>query len=171
MMPDLESDDGEFEAAVRAEVAVFKQMDSEDRVRWVMDRLAHESDFGRKLTAREAHMFAEGFLAGVTRRKSTFPQEALPPLREPDPDAPVVYFFRRGDLVKIGTTRRGVERRLNAIRSATGDVSTHLVAVIPDASYAEESRLHKMFAASRVKGEWFTSTPELEALIESFRVA
>lgn len=43
-----------------------------------------------------------------------------------------------------------------------------VVAVIEDAGRLIEAELHRMFRASRVRGEWFASTPELEAVIRTF---
>jgi hypothetical protein len=79
----------------------------------------------------------------------------------------VVYFIRHGQHIKIGVTTQTAERRIAGMQLPPG---AHLVAKIPGADGETEKQLHRRFAASRVKGEWFTSTPELEALISTFAV-
>lgn len=78
-----------------------------------------------------------------------------------------VYFIRHGEHVKIGTTAQTAKQRLAGMQLPPG---AELVAVIPDSGYEREKSLHRRFKASRVHGEWFTSTPELESLISTFAV-
>jgi hypothetical protein len=78
-----------------------------------------------------------------------------------------VYFIRHGQHIKIGVTLQGPDKRLSGMQLPPG---AKLVAVIPNVPRVQEKNLHRQFAASRVKGEWFSSTPELEALISTFAV-
>lgn len=78
-----------------------------------------------------------------------------------------VYFIRHGRHVKIGVTTTGAHQRMASMQLPPG---AELVAMIPQARRDQETELHRRFAASRVRGEWFASTPELEALIATFSV-
>lgn len=69
----------------------------------------------------------------------------------------VVYFARVAGLVKIGTTGN-LWHRLAQLGKP------ELLGVIPGA-FAEESRLHRMFAADRVHGEVFAASPRLLAYV------
>jgi len=78
-----------------------------------------------------------------------------------------VYFIRHGQHVKIGVTQMGSTGRFKSMQLPPG---AKVVAEIPNAEYAHEAELHRRFAASRVHGEWFASTPELESLIATFAI-
>lgn len=77
----------------------------------------------------------------------------------------VVYFLtaREVNRVKIGVTRQCLSARLLAFRHGSPCV-LRFEATIPGDRKTEQ-RLHKQFATARVHGEWFTITPEIEALI------
>jgi hypothetical protein len=83
------------------------------------------------------------------------------------PTTGCVYFIRHGEHVKIGTTVGTAEQRMRGMQLPPG---AGLVAVIPERGRACEAELHRRFAATRVHGEWFATTPELEALISTFAV-
>lgn len=78
------------------------------------------------------------------------------------PGATWVYFMRRENLIKIGTTG-DLKRRAAALNAA-------VIAKTPG-SYSEEARLHKRFAKLRHHGEWFEPSPELLELINELRRA
>jgi hypothetical protein len=85
------------------------------------------------------------------------------PLLDPTkPREHCVYFIRCGPHVKIGTTMNGARARFIGMQLPPG---AELVGVIPGFDAVQEAALHNMFADSHVKGEWFASTPELEAVI------
>ena len=66
---------------------------------------------------------------------------------------PMVYFFRAGDLVKIGYSRRDVQARLRACQTGS-PVSLTLWHTVPGGPDVERE-LHQRFAADRQHGEWF----------------
>ena len=73
-------------------------------------------------------------------------------------DQGIVYYIRRGGLIKIGYTARFVNR----MRALAPD---ELLAVEPGNLRLEAGR-HQQFAAFRVEGrEWFAPEPELLAHI------
>lgn len=65
-----------------------------------------------------------------------------------------VYFMRYGtsDRVKIGYTKR-MNKRLCGLESGTPE-NLHLLATVTGGR-AQETRLHKRFAAYRIRGEWY----------------
>lgn len=72
----------------------------------------------------------------------------------------VVYFVRQGNRgpVKIGTTTR-LYARMDELRTAN---SFQLVLLAHEpGDRAHEAALHRRFAGSRGRGEWFWATPEL----------
>lgn len=82
-------------------------------------------------------------------------------------DGTSVYFARVGDRIKIGWSRK-VGTRLAQLQ--TGNAApVELLATQPGGRTVER-RLHEMFAAARVSGEWFAATPDLLAHIADLRV-
>lgn len=79
-----------------------------------------------------------------------------------------VYFItaREVGMVKIGCAY-DPHRRLSYMQTAC-PVELTLEALIPGA-YREERQYHAQFAPHRVRGEWFKITPEIEALIATFK--
>jgi hypothetical protein len=75
----------------------------------------------------------------------------------------IVYFIRRGELIKIGTTTNPVER----FKSLMPD---EILAFEPGGVDEERAR-HRQFSASRIakKGEYFRPTDELNAHIAMMR--
>jgi hypothetical protein len=74
-----------------------------------------------------------------------------------------VYFCRSslgGDLVKIGYTTN--------LGARMSDLKAEPLLAVPG-TRDEEARLHKLFAAARVHGEWFRPVPELLRYIERLR--
>jgi Meiotically Up-regulated Gene 113 (MUG113) protein len=118
-----------------------------------------------------AQLLARAAVAGVDMHDPTVQSELaekakrLPPAPPQRDFVPSVYFIRCGRFVKIGTTVGSVERRFNGMQPPP---DAEIVAVMTGHGRATELELHKRFHASRVRGEWFTSTPELESLIETF---
>jgi len=75
--------------------------------------------------------------------------------------APLVYYLRFGDRIKIGTTTN-LERRLVVIPH------DELLATEPG-SFSVEHHRHRQFANLRLTGEWFTAAPQLLTFVESIR--
>jgi hypothetical protein len=75
----------------------------------------------------------------------------------------MIYLIQDADgLIKIGTTIR-LSQRLKQLKS---EHKQHLkVLGVVDGSYADEAVLHLRFAHSRVLGEWFQPTDELNDFI------
>lgn len=73
----------------------------------------------------------------------------------------VVYYVRRGDFVKIGTTR-DLRRRLGALRP------DEILAVEPG-SFTLERERHRQFAHCRATGEYFKAAPELATHLHDIR--
>ncbi|MFS0736905.1 GIY-YIG nuclease family protein [Sphingomonas sp. 1P06PA] len=83
-------------------------------------------------------------------------------------DSPRFVYFARGTdgLIKIGCGY--VPRnRIKAVRDANG-ARPEFLAAMPG-SFALEKRVHSAFWQERQHGEWFTATPQLEALIAHIR--
>lgn len=78
-----------------------------------------------------------------------------------------VYVLRRriDGAFKVGHTREP-KLRYQQLRSAHGPIE--MVAIMPG-SATDERRLHERFNASALGGEWFASSPELEAAVEAIR--
>jgi hypothetical protein len=76
-----------------------------------------------------------------------------------------VYFIGDDrDRVKIGVAADPLSR----LRQLQTSSPVRLVLLAADRAYLEAERaLHRRFAASRLSGEWFTRTPELDALIDA----
>lgn len=79
-----------------------------------------------------------------------------PPHERTDGDN-VVYFALRDGLIKIGTSH-GVHKRVQTLGRA------QLLGCHPG-GFAEERRVHELFADSRVEGEWFADSFELRTYI------
>ena len=80
-----------------------------------------------------------------------------------------VYFITAREVgrVKIGYTDCAPRDRFNWI-SANSPVAVELEAFV-EGGREEEKAFHERFSELRVKGEWFTLCPEIEALIERNR--
>jgi hypothetical protein len=72
--------------------------------------------------------------------------------------APLVYYIRFGDRIKIGTTI-DMKHRMASLPH------DEILAVEPG-SYWVENRRHRQFAKHRITGEWFSMAPELMSYIE-----
>jgi hypothetical protein len=70
--------------------------------------------------------------------------------------------------IKIGHTTLPVEDRLCSLQ--TGNPHPLKVLACVEADIYRENGFHRLFASARIKGEWFTRTPELLAVIEAFRL-
>lgn len=78
-----------------------------------------------------------------------------------------VYFIRNKATrnIKIGFTASPfAAERLEQLQTAT-DCELALELVIPWANRHDERTLHAIFSADRIRGEWFATTKEIEALI------
>jgi DNA-binding phage protein len=74
----------------------------------------------------------------------------------------VIYFIETQGLVKIGYSN-DPRRRFHNLSIGCPTKCT-LIGVI-DGSMADEKNIHEKFKDSRVRGEWFTFTPEINAFI------
>lgn len=80
--------------------------------------------------------------------------------------APTIYFLQSdppSGPVKIGYTRRRAQDRVAEGQTFSSTPVRVLVETL--GSRADEARLHRVFASSRVRGEWFLWTPELQELV------
>ena len=78
----------------------------------------------------------------------------------------VVYFIKPVGMagpIKIGCTTL-IRDRMHSLQ-AWSPVHLELIAELPG-SYETERRLHAMFLSTRQRGEWFTWSPELQAVID-----
>lgn len=76
------------------------------------------------------------------------------------------YFIRSGETIKIGSSREPQER-LSGLQTAVAD-DLELLVDVPF-SILTEDQAHGRFAHIRIRGEWFTATPELIQFIEDLR--
>ena len=78
----------------------------------------------------------------------------------------MIYFVTARDLgvVKIGFAQKPQER-FHTIQSHS-PISLNLERVMVG-SIEDEAELHSRFAAHRMRGEWFSLAPEIEALMAS----
>lgn len=127
-------------------------------------RLCREHE---KETARlVVHESAKGVMKGWVEARTLNGDEWSRPLDSYAPASSFsqawVYFMRRENLIKIGTTYNLKQRA--AVLNAT------VLTKMPG-SYSEEARMHNRFASLRRHGEWFEPGPELVALINELRKA
>jgi hypothetical protein len=82
----------------------------------------------------------------------------------------VIYFIlnARAEAIKIGTAV-DVSGRLKTLQTGSAEPLELLCSVPGDKD--AELRLHRRFAADRLRGEWFRVTPELMGLINALRAA
>jgi|SRR5690606_2816980 len=80
---------------------------------------------------------------------------------KPDQEGGVVYYVRRGSMVKIGTTIN-MQKRMTAI------LPDEILATEPG-SYSLEAQRHREFRSLRVRGqvEWFHAGPPLQEHIRT----
>jgi len=86
------------------------------------------------------------------------------------PERPTYYVYfitgmHPGFPVKIGITRSRFPR-LQALQTGL-PYDLEILAILPTTDPFHERRLHKRFAASRLKGEWFSRSDDLMATIAS----
>ena len=79
----------------------------------------------------------------------------------------VIYFVQRtnGD-IKIGTTNR-LTPRLSQLKSAHGPIT--LLGII-SGGHVKEKILHWCLSDFRLDGEWFKSTPKIQAVIDEYAI-
>ena len=77
-----------------------------------------------------------------------------------------LYFIRAGHAVKIGHTTN-IAKRLLKMQVDNHEPVDCLV-LLRGCGH-EERRWHEMFAADRIRGEWFKWTPALQAEVERLR--
>jgi hypothetical protein len=78
----------------------------------------------------------------------------------------VVYFARRGMLVKIGTSTDPAVR-IRGLQTQGGYTFDDVV--LTDGGRAQERRYHRRYQEHRTKGEWFTAVPEIRAEMDRLR--
>jgi hypothetical protein len=88
------------------------------------------------------------------------------PIHWPKPPAGHIVYFVGGEIgpVKIGFTQQPIKERLKCIQNGS-PVKLRVLATLA-ARRQKEGWYHRLFAASRLHGEWFERTPELLAEIE-----
>lgn len=74
------------------------------------------------------------------------------------PRQPVVYFIQSGELIKIGTTA-DLTGRLGQLNTTAPEKLKILLVVA--GGRTEEKQTHALFAAERVRGEWFRPSERL----------
>ena len=80
-------------------------------------------------------------------------------LRKSDGKPGYIYVIRCGEYYKIGMTL-SLERRITELTMQLPH-APEIVCLIPtNHAGMEERRLHKLFSAQRLNGEWFSLTPE-----------
>lgn len=102
----------------------------------------------------------------VFRPQAKVAEPAPEPIQEaPEPIAPVIYFARCGDHIKIGFTRGTPEKRLKGLSTAS-PFPVELVASMPG-SQELERELHERFGEFHTKGEWFVFSDPIREYIAS----
>lgn len=128
------------------------------------DYMTTYADLGLPVDAATLRRFAKTAMDGYEKSCEQANRPALP-LRAPRPPQgrhqPVVYYFRLGDLVKIGTTVDVAQRRTQ--------VPCQGVMAIEWGSYELESQRHAEFIESHQWGEWFRLTEQVGAHIVAVR--
>jgi superfamily I DNA/RNA helicase len=79
---------------------------------------------------------------------------------------PTIYFVQESPPdgpVKIGFTRRRVRERLAEGQTFAAGQLTLLVETF--GSIEDETRLHRLFAPYRIRGEWFEYAPAIRELV------
>lgn len=106
----------------------------------------------------QAKLHVRRELGGIPQARTTVSPS------QPVSTAPLcVYFIQRGDAIKIGKSRN-VPRRLRGLQVNHPDRLTLLGSV--EISTAEfERSIHRVFADSRISGEWFAASPRLLGFI------
>lgn len=81
----------------------------------------------------------------------------------------MVYFIEsgQGGPVKIGytATNRSIAARVRSLQGGNPE-QLYVVATVLDAGPRTEKRVHRRLAASRLRGEWFRRTDEVDALVD-----
>lgn len=75
----------------------------------------------------------------------------------------MIYFIQSGDCIKIGYSNNPEKRRA-AI--ATASLDTCVLLLVLDGGYSEEKAFHEKFREYRIRGEWFSLSPDLDAFIK-----
>lgn len=99
----------------------------------------------------------------LKHQREELPRKIMPARRRGAPQGPVVYYIRRGNLIKIGTTKR-LRDRMNVL------MPDEVLAVEPGDECMERER-HKQFAALRIdaRGEYFFPGLALQEHISRIR--
>jgi hypothetical protein len=123
--------------------------------------------FGRRIRLREAPG-TQAFLDEIERAVVAIEQLPKRPSRRQRMSTarmPMVYFIRHGNKrVKIGFSVQ-VDRRLSEIQCSLPGKAKILYLTPGDTNL--EKKLHQLFAADRVSGEWFYYSPAIRAWIEA----
>lgn len=76
-----------------------------------------------------------------------------------------VYFARRGNEVKIGYTGASPISRVSSLQTGCPDKIT-LYHVLPKGTVYFETELHRKFRQYRIRGEWFSLSPDIVRFVE-----
>lgn len=128
-------------------------------VQWKADLIAASKQAYAELVKRELELAARprGVSAEVNAALAVGPRMA----RAVHP--PIVYFVQEsGGPVKIGTTT-AIRNRVSALQTSTPRTLTFLGAV--SGGERVERRVHELFGAHRLSGEWFSPHPDVLSFI------
>ena len=123
--------------------------------------------FGRRIRLRE-FVGTQAFIEEIGRAEvaiKALPRRPSKRQRLSTARMPMVYFILHGNKrVKIGFSIQ-VDRRLASIQTSLPGKAKILYVTPGDTEL--EKRLHQLFAADRVSGEWFYYSPAIRAWIEA----
>lgn len=174
----IEIDRAELSLSARAEIAAgfgraLTRKELAELVGVPPSEILHDARYGLVISRYHNGRFEiqPEEAANYIRRKILPPPRPVTlspiPARE-KPARPGVYFLRHEQLVKIGMAG-DIRKRVAAIQYVC-PVAPSLIFEILTADRAEakqlEASLHRRFASSRVRGEWFTREPLIATFIE-----
>jgi len=139
-------------------ISEIAAMETLDRLH-VMQYMAYATEMGFPLdTAEVMRRVIDAGLKSASRERDANTREAIAAelkasTARPGSHAPLVYYMRRGELVKIGTTTN--------IGSRFTSVSPDGIMAIEPGSYDVEAARHLQFRPLWRRGEWYELKPEL----------
>ncbi len=78
----------------------------------------------------------------------------------------IVYFIRRGNVIKIGKTTLGSLRSRQKSLQTANSSNLSLLGIMLETKDTQEKDVHRMFHYLRKSGEWFEETVGLIEFIE-----
>ncbi len=110
----------------------------------------------------------DDFIARRDRPRLQAPKPNLVFERKPPREGSVVYFFRSGPFIKIGTTMN-LKHRLQNVQ--TSHPTPLVLAGSQKGDKRLERELHRRFASLRVNGEWFREVDDLAVYVANLGAA